>query len=262
MNCRDAERFLIAYARGEAIPPDAAAHIAGCPRCGELVRVMGAGAPVPGPERERLEHIESGILADLKPVKPLPPPSSFFAGLMLILAVVAAIGGGLLGGAGWLALSGIERAAILTTVAGGASLLALSAARQMFPGSKMLFAPDWLIGAVIAALACLFAILFHPREEQTFVATGLVCLRIGLEFAILAGALFWMVLRRGAILNPVWTGATAGTLAGLAGLTVLEIFCPNFNRNHVLVWHVGAVLLSTCAGTVIGVLTGRRPARS
>jgi hypothetical protein len=50
------------------------------------------------------------------------------------------------------------------------------------------------------------------------------------------------------------TGATAGALAGLSGLTVLEVFCPNLNKYHVLVWHLGAVLTSIIGCVAIGLL--------
>ena len=84
--------------------------------------------------------------------------------------------------------------------------------------------------------------------------TGLLCLEIGLACAIPAAALLWLVLRRGAILSPVLTGATAGALAGLSGLTVLEVFCPNLNKYHILVWHLGAVLASIIGCLAIGLL--------
>jgi hypothetical protein len=120
------------------------------------------------------------------------------------------------------------------------------------PGSRLLLSPSLLAFAAIGILAGVVSILFHPHEEPTFVATGLVCLRIGLECAIPAALLFWLVLRRGAVLNPVATGVTAGAMAGLSGLVVLEIFCPNPNEYHVLVWHLGAVLASIAGGLAIG----------
>jgi hypothetical protein len=44
----------------------------------------------------------------------------------------------------------------------------------------------------------------------------------------------------------------AGTLAGLAGLGMLELHCPNFQLAHVLVWHIAVVLLSGAAGALMG----------
>jgi hypothetical protein len=41
-------------------------------------------------------------------------------------------------------------------------------------------------------------------------------------------------------------------LAGLIGLSVLEVNCPNLNIFHILVWHWGVVLISALAGALVG----------
>jgi hypothetical protein len=74
----------------------------------------------------------------------------------------------------------------------------------------------------------------------------------GLTYSVPAALLFWLLLRRGAILCPKIIGAAAGGLAGLIGLSVLEVNCPNLNIFHVLVWHWGVVLISSLAGALIG----------
>ena len=216
-----------------------------------------AAAPAP----DQLKRIEAGLLADLKPVKPMPPAGLFFFALLFIAALIAVVGGEELGFAGWEALGPVRRSLLFGTLAAFAALLAFSAGRQIVPGSRLVVRPSVAIAAVWALMAGLFAILFQPHEELTFVATGLMCLRIGLEFAMPAGVLSWLLLRRGAILNPALTGATAGAFAGLSGLTVLEIFCPNPNVYHILVWHLAAAVGSTLGGLAIGTLAeyfGRR----
>jgi Negative regulator of sigma F len=50
-------------------------------------------------------------------------------------------------------------------------------------------------------------------------------------------------------------GATIGALAGLSGLAVLGLFCPNLNEYHILVWHFGSVLVSTGGGLAIGTIS-------
>jgi hypothetical protein len=37
-----------------------------------------------------------------------------------------------------------------------------------------------------------------------------------------------------------------------SGLTLLEIFCPNPNKYHILLWHIGAALVSTIGGAAMG----------
>jgi hypothetical protein len=80
----------------------------------------------------------------------------------------------------------------------------------------------------------------------------LACVQRGLTYSILAAFLFWLLLRRGAILFPKLIGAAVGGLAGLAGLSVLELNCPDVNVFHVVVWHWGVVLIGTAAGVLIG----------
>jgi hypothetical protein len=262
VTCRDVDGLLISGIAGASMPSEASAHIAGCERCRRLVQAMAQTPRVTAPPAEQLKKIEAGILADLKPVKPLA--GTLWLGLLLAVAVVALIGAIDLGAAGWRALGLARRIAVFSELAAAAVLLALSASRQIVPGSRVVPRPAALVAAILAALGGTFAVSFRPHPEATFVATGLVCLRIGLECAIPSGLIFWLLLRRGAFLNPILIGATAGALAGLSGLTVLEIFCPNPNEYHILVWHMGAVLVSIVAGIAIGAIaehTGWRRSR-
>jgi len=254
VNCRDIDGLVISYASGETTSPEAAAHIAGCERCRRLVQAIGLTSPLSQPSPEQLKRIESGLLADLTPVKPLPARGVLCFELLFILLVVVAIGNALLGTSGWHALSLLQRIAVFTALAAAAGLLAFSASRQIVPGSRFRLSPYVLVVAVFGVITGGCSILFLPQSEAQFISTGLVCLKIGLEVAIPAAALLWLLLRRGAILNPVLTGATAGALAGLSGLTVLEIFCPNLNEYHILVWHLGAVFTSITGGVAIGLI--------
>jgi len=251
VTCRDVEGLIIPHASGAAVPPEAAAHIGGCEHCSRLVRAFADtnhATPPPGV----LKRIEDAVVADLKPVKPLAPESAQFVTLMVAASAVAAVGWAELGMAGWRALGELQRLAVFSALAASAGLLAFSLVRQIVPGGKLLAPPGLLLAAVWGGMACLFGILFRPQEEVTFVATGLLCFKIGLECAIPAGAVFWMILRRGASMSPALTGATAGALAGLTGLTVLEVFCPNLNAYHILVWHLGGTLASAAGGLALG----------
>ncbi len=253
MTCRDVDHLLILRASGGAIPPDAAAHIAGCARCTRRVRALGASGAVAPPARD----FADAILSDLEPVRPVASASARFAALVCVVAVVAAAGVALLGTAGWHALGALQRTAVFTALAAAAALTALSLSRQVVPGSRVNVCPPLLAAAGPALMAAIFAALFRPQPEPAFVRTGLFCLRTGLECAAAAALLFWLVLRRGVVLRPAAAGAVAGALAGLAGLTVLEIFCPNLNQHHVIVWHLGAAVTSTLAGVAIGSIVER-----
>jgi hypothetical protein len=254
MTCHDMEVLIISSASAISTSPEAAAHIAGCESCERLVRELEKGGQASQPSLEQLDRIKAMLLADLNPVKPLPPARMLVFALMFILVVIAAIGGAELGIAGWRALSLLQKSAVFTALAGGASVLACATARLMVPGTRLTLSPYLYVFGAFGLMTAICIILFDPQDESTFVSTGLVCLRIGIECAVSATVLFWLLLRRGSILNPMLMGATAGLLAGLSGLAVLELFCPNLNEYHILVWHLGSVLVSAIGGLAIGTI--------
>jgi hypothetical protein len=252
VTCRRIEESFALYAAAAAIPPEAAAHIAGCVSCRRMLAAMRQwDAPEP-PSPERLRQIQAQLRANLQPVRPLPPARVFVLGLLLIAAVAVAIGAAHLGIAGWEALGPLRRTAVFATLAAGLGLLSVLLTREIVPGSHVLLDSRVAVTGVFAILAAIFALLFDFHAEPTFVATGLVCLAIGIECAVPVAAFSWLILRKGMVLRPTAAGALTGLLAGLSGLTLLEIFCPNPDKYHVLVWHIGAALVSTIAGAAIG----------
>ena len=90
------------------------------------------------------------------------------------------------------------------------------------------------------------------QHETAFVPDGLACLRTGMTYSIPAALLFWVLLSRGAVLYPKLTGAAAGGFAGLIGVSVLEVGCPNLDLYHILVWHLGVILLCAIGGLSLG----------
>jgi hypothetical protein len=254
MTCHDMEVLIISSAPGITTSLEAAAHIAGCESCRRLLRELGKAGQASQSSPELLDRIKTRLLADLKPAKPLPPARVLVFALMLILVVIAAVGGAALGIAGWRALSRLQKSAVFPALAAGAGVLACTTAWLMAPGTRLTRSPYLHVFAVLGLMAAICITLFDPHEESTFISTGLVCLKIGLECAVSATVLFWLLLRRGSILNPMLMGATVGALAGLSGLAVLELFCPNLNEYHILVWHLGSVLVSTGGGLAIGTI--------
>src|SRR5208337_572621 len=98
------------------------------------------------------------------------------------------------------------------------------------------------------ALVAVFAALFHDYRTVDFVHQGIVCLAAGLILAIPAGLASWLVLRRGFAVNSVAAGLVAGALAGLAGVTMLELHCQNFEALHVMLWHTAVIPVSGAVG--------------
>ena len=42
-----------------------------------------------------------------------------------------------------------------------------------------------------------------------------------------------------------------GTLAGLAGVTMLELHCANLEAPHVMLWHTAVMPISAAAGALL-----------
>jgi hypothetical protein len=250
MTCRDMDGIISSHSGESLLPPEAAEHIVGCDRCRSLVRLLNETREIPAPSERQLKRIQAGILENLKPVRPLPPSRIFlFAFALIFLAVVAV---GTLNG--WSALSIEQKIAIFATLAASAVLLALSMIRQMVPGSKHAVSPATLPIAILLVLMLVIAAMFRSEEESAFVANGLMCIRNGLEYSIPTALLFWMLLRRGAMLFPKLIGAAAGGFAGLIGVSVLEINCSNLNVYHILIWHWGVILITSLAGVALGAI--------
>jgi hypothetical protein len=196
------------------------------------------------------------IASPLRAVRPLAPPSVWVGAFLLVFAVVAVAGAGVLGMHGLRALSGVDVAIILAVVMAAASVTAVAAMREMIPAGGRRIAGAALLAAIVALLAT-FALLFHDYGMQKFVPQGVACLRGGLMFAIPAALALCLLARRGFVLSLPSAGLAAGSLAGLAGIGVLELHCPILNASHVMVWHVAVVAISGVVGWAIGALLKR-----
>ena len=73
-----------------------------------------------------------------------------------------------------------------------------------------------------------FALLFRDYRTDHFVSAGIVCLITGLLHAIPTALLSWLLLRRGFAVNFVSAGLVGGTLAGLAGVTIVGVSLREF----------------------------------
>jgi hypothetical protein len=127
----------------------------------------------------------------------------------------------------------------------------------MVPGSRHRVAPGSLLGAGCLALLAVFAVLFRDYRTHNFVSQGVVCLIAGLLHAIPAALASWLVLRRGFAVNSVAAGMVVGTLAALAGVSMLELHCANFEALHVMLWHTAVTPVSAAAGAWLAWLLSR-----
>jgi len=200
---------------------------------------------------ETLQRISASIKTSLRPVRPLPPTWVLAGGLVLICAAVALAGAARAGFYGIEKMNILERALIFSTLAVFAWLVGIGLVHEVVPGSRRRVAPGALLAIVSGLLVGVFALLFRDYQTSDFFSAGIACLLTGLLFAVPTALLAWLLLRRGFAVNPVSAGLVAGTLAGLAGLGMLELHCPNFQAAHVLVWHIAVVPLSGAAGALV-----------
>lgn len=209
-----------------------------------------ASEPQPDVDPALLDRISKSIGSELRPVRALPSPWILTVALILVCAAVG------IGGAVLLGPHGIQNmnAAQVGLIFPALSILAWFAASlcvaEAIPGSRLPVAPWVLIGAGCAGLAAVFGLLFHDYRTEQFVSQGLTCLRAGVLFALPTFLAAWWILRRGYAVNPVAAGLAAGTLGGLAGLTMLEIHCTNFEAPHLMVWHIAVLPVSGALGAL------------
>lgn len=212
----------------------------------EILR-QAAQAP-PELEPELLRRIVGSIGSSLRPVRPLPPAWMLTAGLVLICAAVAIAGAAHAGFYGIEKMDLVKRALIFSALAVFAWVTGIGFVHEMVPGSRRRISPGALLVMVSVLLVAVFAPLFRDYQIIQFLSSGIACLLTGLLFALPAGLLGWLLLRRGFAVNPVSAGLVAGMLGGLAGLGMLELHCQNFEAAHVLVWHIAVVPVSGAVG--------------
>ncbi|MGA2596912.1 MAG: NrsF family protein [Bryobacteraceae bacterium] len=252
MTCHDIDN-LISLKPGNALPaPEAAAHLDACDECRALIGVLNEQRKLADLPAVQLERIQASIVKTLKPVRPLAPARLFLFACAIIFLSIAAIGVMPSGMYGWAALGMGQRVAVFATLAASAVLLGVSMVGQMAPGNKYALVPAALPVGILTVLMILIAATFRPQADPAFAENGLTCMKSGLTYSIPGALLFWLLVRRGALLFPKLIGAAAGGLAGLIGLSVLEMNCPNLDVFHVLVWHGGVVAISSVTGALLG----------
>jgi hypothetical protein len=225
---------------------------------GELDELIDAQELLPLPA-DRLKQIEAAVVADLKPVWPLASDEAYLSAFAAIFMAVCIVSCQVIAGQnGWEALSSLQRPVVFVPLFAIGSLLVFSLVRQMRPAARYTRTAALFAAGVFMLLLALISIIFHPAYETAFVHNSLVCFRAGMICAIPTAVLFGLVLLRGAALSPALTGATAGGLAGLVGMTVLEIHCPNLNVYHIVVSHVSVVVVCALAGFIFSSVTFSR----
>jgi hypothetical protein len=219
----------------------------------EIEDVLKKAAQAPRPlDSILLERIAESIKPSLRPVRPILPVWLTAMGLVLICATISLAGAARAGFFGIAKMSLLERSLVFPMLSLLACLAAVSFVHQMIPASRLRVSPGALLALSSVTILALFTSLFRDYHTAHFFSAGIACLLTGLLYAIPAGLLSWLLLRRGFAVNPVSAGLVAGMLAGFAGLGMLELHCPNFQAAHILVWHTAVVPVSAALGALLG----------
>ncbi len=217
-----------------------------------LSQAAGRDLPAnPAADRAAADRARAALLADLTPVRLLAPDWLYLLVLVLLFAAVAVDVASILGMAGLRALSVPQRALIFSALLATGSLAAAACVRQMRPAAGRNLGP-WALAGTASILAAVFAAAFHGYSAENLVHEGIPCLVAGLSVALPTGIAIALLLRRGLVLDWSKAGLAVGVLAGLAGLGMLELHCPNLKAIHVLVWHLAVVVSSAALGWLAG----------
>ncbi len=198
-----------------------------------------------------IERAKASLASSLEPVRPLRSSRVFLAILFIISAAVAVLGAVVFGVRGLPVLSAIQRAVIFPMLIAAAAVAGIASVREMRPAAGRRIGSLALALSILVPLAA-FAFLFRSYDPGNFVPDGVKCLTAGLACAIPAAIIAALVLRRGFVLDWPAAGIAAGTLAGLAGIGMLELHCPILKAPHIMVWHVAVVWISGLGGWLAG----------
>lgn len=239
-------------APGFALSLRARNHLAGCRRCRELYDYISAPSVQVVVPPEWSGKVENALKFSLKPVKPTGSTAGIAARLILLFLILAVSAISIMETAGLRIMTGGQLMGIAAALMASAVLLAVSLAWQVVPGSRRRVSPTTAIAVLGSAFALAVAVLFPWRAPDELVRHGWYCLARGTLMAIPAAALFVLLIRRGVAYEPGTLGATAGAIAGLLPVTILQATCNMQDAMHLLVWHGGVLAVSTGAGFLIG----------
>jgi hypothetical protein len=199
-----------------------------------------------------MDAIRANVLSDTKAVRPLPANSVLAAVFFLIVAGVALLGGVIAKPHGFVLMSLAAKVGIFGALTVVIAFAALMTARSMRPGSGSLHA-GLLTAAALILLEIVFFSVFQSYDVSGFIPAGLVCLGLGLAYAVPTAAMAWLVIRRGYVVDPAKAGLLIGMAGGLGGLGMLEFHCPLLTVPHAALWHVAVVVVSLFGGWMFGV---------
>ncbi len=252
MTCKELDALRL---RTNNSPASVEEHLRECATCRRIEKLLGAAAEGPEPPAELVASVTNSVLARLQPVSPLPSERLQWVVLLCAALAAVAVGTFVLGGAGWRAMAPWQASVSFPLLAAGLVVMSRLVIGNLAPGALHTLPSTIAIPAIATILLADLMGLFPYTPDPQFISRGLKCWELALLASVCAGALFAVILRRGAWLSPIAQGTATGFLSGLVGLTVIEIYCPLLDRAHRSVWHFGATLTAALLGAASGAAT-------
>jgi len=220
----------------------------------EIDDILNRAASMPHEVDPRLlDRIGESIRPALSPVRPLPSPVVLAAALAGLCVLVGVAGAAHLGFAGFHKMNTLQGAVIFPVLGAFVWLAAWLSATEHIPGCRRSLTPGALLALCSLTLLAIFVSLFHDYGTDRFVAQGMTCLTAGLLHAVPTAGAAWIILRRGFAVDPLASALASGTLAGLAGVLMLELHCPNFEAPHVMLWHMAVIWVASAAAAGVAI---------
>jgi hypothetical protein len=259
MNCEDAARILLDN-RLAALEPgvrlDVERHCASCSGCKALMDMMAeveAGSVPAALAEKTFEIVQAPLEAGA------PAPSSLRFALLTVLAMAVVAGLALTG----LGLKGL-RAMTVAQAWGALSLMAICGVAGWFaidgelrPGSGRRLKGGGALLTLGASYVAVVALLAGSGGSAHLLRDAMFCFTVG---SCVTMAMYWAlrhISRWGYALHGTGAGFAMGSLSALAGLVVLQVFCPKIELDHLILGHGMAL----AAGIALALRIERRRAR-
>lgn len=253
MNCEqvDAEIDQRLEAEVAVLSAEAQAHLTACGRCQSLYGELHAESP-----DYRFSAFNQRILDSVSPsltaVAPIPRFSICVLQSFGLLAILAAAPIAVMGLPALARMNSPQLLAAVTLLAVAALLGSVLLAKQILPATRQWLSTLPGAGLFAATIFIVNISVFPWREPGTSIALSWECLFKELAIAAPGAFVFWIMLRRAAVLSAMAKGASIGAMGGLLGVIVLQFGCIHQQAMHLLLWHWSAIAVTAGAGALIG----------
>lgn len=201
------------------------------------------------------------LVTDLRPVRRLASPGKRAALFAIFAALVVGGGVGLAGTRADL-LSKLSEPAFVVDTALVASLFgcsAVAALQSAIPGERSAAARATVV--VLAAWLFSMAVTCRLEPQQAALALGVRCLERIVVLSLPPALVLIAMLRRAAPLRAGISGLLALLASSSAAVLGTRALCSKDDGLHLLLWHFGPVMATTCVGILVGRLVLRRQSR-